>query len=120
MDFTVKTKCAEIVKSVPGLTTNYSHIFSYFVSVFLLLNYFPFYERLHFATYMCYINYKFICYAHFCSSYYSQLTCKIGFEHSVIGYIIVYNNYVILFIIYVCLMTEIEYDVGEEGHLTYV
>ena len=60
------------------------------------------------------INYKFIYYSNLPFSYYSQFTVIIFFDNSVTGYIttIVYNNDVNLFFIYVCLLTEIEFDLG--------
>ena len=58
---------------------------------------------------MCNINYKFIYYSNLPFSYYSQFAVIIFFDNSVT-----------LFFIYVCLLTEIEFDVGVEGHLTYV
>ena len=42
---------------------------------------------LHFATFMCNINYKFIYYANPPFSYYSQFTVIIFFDHCVTGYI---------------------------------
>ena len=48
MDFTVKTKGVEIVKSVPVL---YYYLFSCFQLYSVL------WGRLHLATYMCYINF---------------------------------------------------------------
>ena len=42
---------------------------------------------MHFATYMCYVNYKSMCHAKFPRSYYSQFAVKIIFENSVTGYI---------------------------------
>ena len=43
--------------------------------------------RLHFATFMCNINYKFIYYANLPFSYYSQFTVIIFFDNCVTGYI---------------------------------
>ena len=42
---------------------------------------------LHFATFMCNINYKFIYYSNLPFSYYSQFTVIIFFDNSVTGYI---------------------------------
>ena len=67
---------------------------------------------------MCNINYKFMYYANLPFFYYSQFTVIIFFDW--LHYIIVYNNCVNSFFIYVCLLTEIEFDVGVEGQLTYV
>ena len=84
MDFTVNAK--QSLSLFPDFTNADSHIFIYFVSL-LLHNYIIFYVRVHFATYMCYINYIFMSYAHFAYSYYSQFSGKINFMHYVIGYI---------------------------------
>ena len=88
MDIIVKAKGIENAKSVPGHRL--------FIVIFLLI-FLPFilhsiysapWGRLHFSTFMCYINYKFICYANIPSSYYCQFAVKINFENSVTAYII--------------------------------
>ena len=77
------TKGVEIAKFVPG---HYVYLLSYFYLCTYCFNS-VLWGRLHFATYVCYINYKSICYAHFPILYYSQFTVKIIFENSVTGYI---------------------------------
>ena len=87
MDIIVKTKGVENVKSVTGLydyVLSYSSLYSY---CFYYLTIFSSIGRLHFATFMCNINYKFIYYANFPFSYYSQFTVIIIFDNSVTGYI---------------------------------
>ena len=69
-----------------NITTIYSHVFCYIHTVFITWKYCVLWGRLHFATYMCYINNKFIFYANIPSSNYSQFTVKIMFENSVTGY----------------------------------
>ena len=87
MDITVKTKGVENVKSVIG---HYNYLFSYFLLYsycFIISQYSVQWGRLHFATFMCNINYKFIYYANLPFSYYSQFTVIIFFDNSVAGYI---------------------------------
>ena len=87
MDITVKTKDVENVKSVKDITTIYSHIFCYILTAFIFSQYSVQWVRLHFATFMCNINYKFIYYSNLPFSYYSQFTDIILFDNSVTGYI---------------------------------
>ena len=62
---------------------------------------------------MCNINYKFIYYSNLPFSYYSQFTVIIFFAIVLLVILhYLYNNYVNLFFIYVCLLTEIEFYVG--------
>ena len=87
MDITVKTKGVENVKSVIG---HYDYLFSYFcyiLTAFIISQYSVQWGRLHFATFMCNINYKFIYYANLSFSYYSQFTVILFFDKSVAGYI---------------------------------
>ena len=87
MDITVKTKGAENVKSV---IANYDYSFSYFFNIliaFIISQQSFQWGRLHFATFMCNINYKFIYYANLPFSYYSQFTVIIFFDNCVAGYI---------------------------------
>ena len=68
-------------------TTIYSHIFSYILTAFIISQYSVHWGRLHFATFMCNIIYKFIYHANLLFSYYSQFTVIIFFDNGVTGYI---------------------------------
>ena len=65
----------------------YSHIFSYILTAFIISQYSVQWGRLHLATFMCNINYKFIYYANLPFRYYSQFTVIIFLDNSVAGYI---------------------------------
>ena len=69
------------------ITTIYSHIVSYIITAFIISQYSVQCVRLHFATFMCNINYKFIYYSNLPFSYYSQFTVIIFVDNSVTGYI---------------------------------
>ena len=87
MDITVKTKDVENVKSVIGHYDNLLSYFLYILTAFIILQYSVQWVRLHIATFMCNINYKFIYYYNLPFSYYSQFTVIIFFDNSVTGYI---------------------------------
>ena len=74
----VKTKGVENVK-LSDIRTIYSHIFCYILTAFIISQYSVQWGRLHFATFMCNINYKFIYYANLPFSYYSEFTVIIIF-----------------------------------------
>ena len=69
------------------ITTIYSHIFSSGLAAFIISQYSVQWGRLHFATFMCNINYKIIYYAILPFSYYSQFTVIFFSDKSVAGYI---------------------------------
>ena len=69
------------------ITTIYSHIFCYILTAYIISQYSVQLGRLHIATFMCNINYKFIYYANLPFTYYSQFTVIIFFDNSVAGYI---------------------------------
>ena len=85
MDITVKTKGVENVSPLSDITTIYSHIIGNVFTAFIISQYSFQWGRLHFATFMCNINYKFIYYANLPFSYYSQFTVMIFFDRSVTG-----------------------------------
>ena len=87
MDITVKTKNVENVKSVIGHYVFLFCYFSYILTAFIISLCSVQWGRLHFATFMCNINYKFMYYANLPFSYYSQFTVIIFFDNSVTGYI---------------------------------
>ena len=69
------------------MTTIYSHILSYIPTAFIISQYSVQWVRLHFATFMCNINYMFIYYSNLPFSYYSQFTVIIFFDNGVAVYI---------------------------------
>ena len=87
MDITVKIKDVENVKSFIGHYDYLFYIFSYVLTAFIISQYSVQWVRLHFATFMCNINYKFIYYYNVPFSYYSQFTVIILFDNGVTGYI---------------------------------
>ena len=87
MGSTVKTKDVENAKSVIGHYDYLFYIFCYILTAFIISQYSVQWVRLHFATFMCNINYKFIYYSNLPFSYYSQFTVIIFFDNSVTGYI---------------------------------
>ena len=87
MDITVKTKDVENVKSVIGHYDYLFSFFSYILTAFIISQYSVQCVRLHFATFMCNLNYKFIYYSNLPFSYYSQFTVIIFLDNGVTGYI---------------------------------
>ena len=76
-----------MLSPLSDFTTIYSHIFSYILTAFIISQYSVQWGRLHFATFMCNINYKLIYYANLPFSNYSEFTVIIFFHNSVTGYI---------------------------------
>ena len=65
----------------------YIYIYIILYYIYIISQYSVQCGRLHFATFICNINYKFIYYANLPYSYYSQFTVIIFFDNSVAGYI---------------------------------
>ena len=80
-------RCRKKLSPLSDITSIYSHIFSYILTAFIISQYSVQCVRLHFATFMCNINYKFIYYSNLPFSYNSQFIVIIFFDNSVTGYI---------------------------------
>ena len=76
-----------MLSPLSDIATIYSHIFSCILTTFFISQYSVQWRRLHFATFMCNINYKYIYYSNLPFSNYSQFTDIMIFDNCVTGYI---------------------------------